>query len=105
MKNKKLLVLLPTLFLALSAASCTIKKPSGGTSQPESTQPADSSETVIAVESVSLNKRTLALEVGEDETLQATVLPANASNANVTWTSSNPAAATVSARGKVTAVA
>lgn len=106
MKNKKLTILLPTLFLALSAASCTIKRPSQPSeSQPESTQPGTSSEEEVAVTSVALNKNTLALEVGEEETLQHTVLPANASNTQVTWESDHPEFASVSNRGKVTAVA
>ena len=106
MKNKKLTILLPTLFLALSAASCTIKRPSQPSdSQPESTQPGTSSEETIAVTSVTLNKSALELEVGDDETLQHEVLPANASNTQVTWESNHPEFATVSNRGKVTAVA
>jgi uncharacterized protein YjdB len=55
------------------------------------------------VTSVSLNKNTLALETGEYETLTATVLPENATNKEVTWTSSNTNVATVSG-GTVTAV-
>ncbi|NBC68751.1 Ig-like domain-containing protein [Paenibacillus sacheonensis] len=57
-----------------------------------------------AATSVSLNKSDLTLAVGQSETLVATVLPANATNKIVSWTSGNPAAATVDAGGKVTAV-
>ncbi|MDR1347743.1 MAG: Ig-like domain-containing protein, partial [Prevotellaceae bacterium] len=53
---------------------------------------------------VTLNKTTLALAVGETETLTATVTPANATDKTVTWTSSAPAVATVD-DGLVTAVA
>lgn len=53
---------------------------------------------------VSLNKTTLDLEVGGTETLTATVTPLDAENKTVTWTSSDPAVATVSTAGKVTAV-
>ena len=49
----------------------------------------------ISVESVRLNKSTLTLTEGGSETLSATVYPDNASNRNVTWTSSNPSVATV----------
>lgn len=59
----------------------------------------------IPVQSVSLDKTTLNLNVGENSTLVATVLPANADNQAVTWSSSNTAIATVDASGKVTAVA
>lgn len=58
----------------------------------------------VAVESVTLNKTELTLEVGDEETLTATVTPDNATNKTVTWSSSNNAVATV-ANGKVTAVA
>ena len=59
----------------------------------------------VAVESVSLDQTDLALNVGETATLTATVLPENADNKNVTWTSSSSSTATVDANGKVTAVA
>lgn len=58
----------------------------------------------VAVESVTLNKTELTLEVGGEETLTATVAPDNATNKTVTWSSSNNTVATV-ANGKVTAVA
>ena len=58
----------------------------------------------VAVESVTLNKTELTLEVGGEETLTATVAPNNATNKTITWSSDNTAVATV-ANGKVTAVA
>ena len=45
-----------------------------------------------------------ALNVGLTVQLKATVLPSNASETSVTWSSSNPQVATVSAKGLVTAV-
>ena len=60
-------------------------------------------EKVYPVESVSLDKTSLELTEGDEATLTATVTPDNASNKNVTWTSSNPEVATVD-NGKVTAV-
>ena len=61
---------------------------------------------IILVESVTLGKTELELVVNEaDVTLTATVKPADASDPTVTWTSSNPAVATVDANGKVHAVA
>ena len=63
------------------------------------------STSTIPVESVSLNKDELALNVGATETLTATVLPDLASNKNVTWSSSAPTVASVDANGKVTALA
>ena len=58
---------------------------------------------VIEVASVLLNKTSLTLEIGESETITATVLPNNATDKSVTWTSSDQAVATV-ANGKITAV-
>ncbi len=51
-----------------------------------------------------LNKIKLSLVVGENETLTATVLPANATNKNVTWLSIDSTIATVDTNGKVAAV-
>ncbi len=53
------------------------------------------------VQTLTLNKTTLSLHTGEVEPLSATVDP---SDAALSWTSSNTAAATVSTTGKVTAV-
>ena len=63
----------------------------------------DLATTTIPVESVSLNKTELALNVGATETLTATVLPELATNKNVTWSSDKPEFASVDANGKVTA--
>lgn len=57
------------------------------------------------VTGVSLNKTTLSLVVGTDEILTAAIAPADATNKEVTWSSSNEAVATVDATGKVTAIA
>ena len=56
------------------------------------------------VTGVSLNKDSLTLNVGNSETLNATVAPNNATNQEVTWTSNEEKVATVDANGKVTAV-
>ena len=55
-----------------------------------------------SVESVTLDKTTATIEVDEALLLKATVLPAEAANKNVVWTSSNTDVATVSAEGIVT---
>jgi uncharacterized protein YjdB len=61
------------------------------------------SDTAVAVTGVSLDKTSFSLAVGGYETLTATVAPADATNKNVSWTSSNTAIATVSG-GAVTGV-
>lgn len=68
-----------------------------------------STPATVAVTGVSLNTNALSLKVGETATLTATIAPANATNKNVTWTSSHPGAAdvvngVVTAYGKGTAV-
>lgn len=59
----------------------------------------------VAVTGVSLDEASLDLTVGGNATLTAIVAPANATNKNVTWESSNPSVATVDGDGVVTAVA
>lgn len=59
----------------------------------------------VAVTGVTLNKASTTLVVSATETLLATVAPANATNKNITWSSSNTAVATVTAAGVITAVA
>jgi hypothetical protein len=58
----------------------------------------------IPVTSVTLNQTTATLQINETLALTATVLPINATNRNVTWTSSNPFIASVF-NGIVTAIA
>ena len=62
-----------------------------------------SSATNIPVQSVSLDKTSLELTEGGTGTLIATVEPNNATNKNVTWSTSNASIATVN-NGEVTAV-
>jgi len=59
----------------------------------------------VPVTGVTLNKTTLALSTGGTETLEATIAQSNATNKAVTWVSSKPEVATVSADGLVTAIA
>ncbi len=63
-----------------------------------------STPTTVPVTDVTLNRKALSMtETGQTRTLMATVLPENADNQNVTWSSNNPAVATVE-NGVVTAV-
>ena len=59
----------------------------------------------VAVTSVKLSKTSLTLAKGKQTALTATINPSNATNKNVTWTSSNTKVATVDSKGNVKAVA
>lgn len=58
----------------------------------------------VAVTGVSLNKTSINLQVGGSETLTATVTPANATNKEIIWNTSDGSIATIN-NGKVTAIA
>lgn len=58
----------------------------------------------VAVSGVSLNKPSTVITIGYSETLEPLIAPDGATDKSVTWSSDNPAIATVSSTGKVTAV-
>ena len=58
----------------------------------------------VRVESVSVNPNTASLTIGETLQLKASVSPSSATKKDVTWSSSKPSVASVSASGLVTAV-
>lgn len=60
---------------------------------------------VISVTGISLNKSSTLLNVGETEQLVETIVPSNATNKNVSWSSNNTGVATVSNSGLLTAIA
>ena len=57
------------------------------------------------VNEVSLDKTELALTVGDTQTLKATILPSDASNKAISWSSDNLSVAKVDENGNITAVA
>lgn len=59
---------------------------------------------VQLVTSITLNQTSLTIHMGETQVLTATVLPSDASNKKVVWTSSDPDIASVDQTGMVTAV-
>ena len=59
---------------------------------------------VVNVTGVSLNKNSDSIQAGTTTQLIATVAPSNATNQNVTWSSSNTSIATVNSSGLVTGV-
>lgn len=63
------------------------------------------SEASVPVTGVSLDKSSISMTVGEQQTLTAKVTPENATDKSVSWTSSNASVASVSSSGVVTAVA
>jgi uncharacterized protein YjdB len=58
-----------------------------------------SGTTTIAVTGVSLNKNSAFVTVGNSITLTATIAPANATNQNVTWTTSDATIASITTNG------
>lgn len=68
------------------------------------TESSDGYSPTEKVTGVSLNKNATTIKVGAQETLVATVLPANAANKDVIWSSNNVDVAIVDNTGKVTAV-
>lgn len=59
---------------------------------------------IIHVSSVSLSETTLDLETGDRYTLQATVLPTDATDKSLSWSSSDDSIVTVTNKGKLTAL-
>ena len=62
-------------------------------------------EDVVSVSGIALDIHNAELSIADTLQLTATITPADATNKNVVWTTSNEAVATVSASGMVTAVA
>ena len=59
----------------------------------------------VSVESVSLNKTSMEMGIGMERDLKVTILPENAADKSVTWSSSDESIAMVSSTGRVTGVA
>ncbi|MEO6286303.1 MAG: Ig-like domain-containing protein [Dyadobacter sp.] len=59
----------------------------------------------VLITSVTLNKPTATVGVGDTTSIKAVVAPVTASNKTVIWSSSNPSVATVNATGIVSAIA
>jgi len=62
------------------------------------------SDKAVPVTGITLNKSSTTIDMGSTETLTYTIIPSNATNQNLTWSSSNPAIATVTQGGLVTGV-
>ena len=81
-KSIMFLAMLSLLVVGCNNSTATTNNDGDGT-------PVEPINPVIHVESVSLNETALKLKKGDSYTLKATVLPENADNKNVTWSSSN----------------
>ena len=80
--------------------TCTAKDGSGVKATCEVTV----EEPIQLVTGITLNKTSAELKVGETASLTATVSPANATNKEVSWTTSDSSVATVTSSGVVTAI-
>ena len=98
---KNLLRFFALVVLTATALSCDKETVPGQDQEQEK----PNEENTVKVTSVELNVQTLSLEVGGMATLTATVLPADATNKAITWSSDTPAVAKVDNFGLVTAVA
>ena len=58
----------------------------------------------IQIQSISINPTEYSLKVGEELQLSAIIIPQNATNQELVWSSSNPSIAALSAEGKVMAI-
>ena len=60
---------------------------------------------IVKIDNISLNRTDMSMYVGATATLNAAIFPEDASKAQISWKSSNPAVATVTSEGLITAVA
>ena len=85
----------------LETGSATNLGTIGGNTEVTSLFVIPTDEPVIHVESVSVEPESMELDAGMNGTITATVLPENASERHVTWTSDSPAVASVDQNGTV----
>ena len=90
-KNKMIVIIVAAIAIIAAIAAAVVLTSGSGNNETH-------------VTGVSLDKSSMSLEVGGTGTLAAIVAPSNASNKNVTWSTSNATVATVS-NGTVKAVA
>ena len=88
---------------AISKGSATITCTANDGSGVKATCLVTVTDPIIKVTSITLNKTSLSLETGQNETLTATVKPDNATDKTVTWSSTPTGIVTVD-NGKVTAI-
>ena len=87
---------------AVAEGSATITAAAGGKS---ATCSVTVKAATVEATDITVDKDDVMIGVGESFTITATVIPENATDKTVTWSSSDPSVATVDANGKVTGVA
>lgn len=92
------------LAVAVGKATITVTTKDGGKTATCTVTVMEPKPETVAVTGVTLDKSTLNLEVGGTAKLTATVAPDNATNKNISWSSSDEAVAKVGTDGTVTAV-
>lgn len=100
---KKLLYIIPLVLLLALLAACDDEEVTTKGEDPTFTTTVLQTTAPIEVESVLLDKSSLALTVGDSATLKATVLPNDANDKSIYWTSSDAGVAEVDGNGKLTA--
>lgn len=112
MKKITNLVMMALLTVGMGLTSCEDilghwEKPTPVTPTPVTPTPGGGSSTTVPVTSVTLNETALSLLVGETFQLEATVVPDDATDADVNWNSADAdvSIATIDGAGIITAVA
>ena len=93
------------LITAKSAGTATITATAADGSGKKATCTVTVAKATVSVTGVSLDRTSVSLNVGDTQTVKATVSPSNASVNDVNWSSSNASVATVNGSGKITAIA
>ena len=91
--------------VAEGSATITVTTVDGGYTDTDAITVKPNDPVVVRATGVSLNEDSHTLTVGNTDPLTATVSPADATDKSVTWLSSDPTKASVSASGLVTALA
>ena len=85
--------------LSMGTTTITVTTADGG-----HTATSDITVVPIRVTGVMLNRNATTITIGSSETLTATLIPVNATNQNLMWTSSNPSVASVDAQGRINTI-
>ena len=100
MKKAKILLLLASCSLLVTACNTKKTSESGGEGEESSSIVTEN----VEVEGVSISGNGNGVAKGSSIDLMADITPANATNKNVTWSSDNPEVASVDQTGRVTGV-